>query len=83
LPQQWQESCTNISYIPVVSGIDSDWNGRRGLVHKAVMEDYSDLSGHEIYACGSPAMIDAARMEFIALGANPDQFYYDAFSPSS
>jgi len=83
LPQQWQDSCTNVSYIPVLSGNDSDWNGRRGLVHKAVMEDYSDLSGHEIYACGSPAMIDAARMEFIALGAKPDQFFYDAFSPSS
>jgi len=83
LPQQWQDSYPNVSYIPVLSDNDSDWNGRRGLVHKAVLEDFNDLSSHEIYACGSPAMIDAARNDFIAMGANPDKFFYDAFSPPS
>ena len=83
LPQQWQNSCSNVHYNPVLSSDDSDWSGRRGLVHKAVLEDFSDLSGHEIYACGSPAMIDAARNEFIATGAKPDKFFCDKFSPSS
>jgi len=83
LPHQWQDNCANVSYIPVLSGDDSNWSGRRGLVHKAVLEDFSDLSCHEIYACGSPAMIDAACNEFIAMGAKPDKFFSDAFSPSS
>ena len=31
-----------------------------GLVHEAMLEDFPDLSGHEVYACGSVKMVEAA-----------------------
>jgi len=83
LPQRWQDEHANISYVPVLSGDEGSWSGRRGLVHKAVLEDFGDLSEYAIYACGAPAMVEAARDEFIAMGAKPDTFFFDSFTPSS
>jgi CDP-4-dehydro-6-deoxyglucose reductase len=31
------------------------WPGRTGLVHQAVLDDFADLSGYQVYACGAPA----------------------------
>ena len=46
--------------------IEDGWAGRTGLVHRAVMEDFPDLSAHQVYACGVPVMVDAARRDFVA-----------------
>jgi CDP-4-dehydro-6-deoxyglucose reductase len=56
------------------------WAGRTGLVHRAVMEDFPDLSGCDVYACGSPGLIDAAFRDFTRRAALPaDCFFADAF----
>jgi len=78
LPQQWAAAHEHIRYVPVLS--DETWDGRQGLVHRAVLEDHSDLSGFQVYACGAPAMIDAARTEFIAQGLPEEEFFADAFT---
>ena len=50
----------------VVDPLDEDnWTGRRGFVHRAVMEDFPDLSGHQVYACGAPIVVDSVQMERI------------------
>lgn len=67
-------------FVPVLS--DEAWEGRTGLVHAAVLEDFPSLAGHEVYACGAPAMIDAARRAFVTERAlPPDAFYCDPFTP--
>jgi CDP-4-dehydro-6-deoxyglucose reductase, E3 len=71
-----------ISYIPVISGRDEIWAGRAGLVHEAVLQDFDDLSGFDVYACGSPAMVEAARDAILRRGACPDRFFSDSFYPS-
>jgi len=51
------------------------------LVHEAVLADFADLSQHEVYACGSPPMIEAARNSFMRTRRLPtDAFYSDAFT---
>jgi CDP-4-dehydro-6-deoxyglucose reductase len=82
LPHRWQLEYSNISYTPVLSSQDQDWKGRSGLVHKAVLEDFEDVSSYDVYVCGSPQMIAAARSDFIAEGLEPKRFYYDAFTAS-
>ena len=63
---------------------DLRWEGRRGLVHQAVMDDFAELSGHEVYACGAPAMIDAARTGLCTgRGLPEDAFFADAFTFST
>ena len=51
-----------------------------GFVHRAVMEDFPDMSGVQVYACGAPVMVEAARRDFSAqCGLPPDEFYADSF----
>jgi len=83
LPGQWQAEHKNFTYIPVLSDpLPTDnWPGRTGFVHKAVMTDFPDLSGYQVYACGGPAMIDAARREFTADCRLPrEEFFADSFT---
>ncbi|MCJ8233313.1 FAD-binding oxidoreductase [Aeromonas veronii] len=82
LPIEWASKFKNIKYIPVVSGDDHEWNGRKGLVHKAVIEDIQDMSNSCVYACGSPQMISAAQQDFMDLGLLEKQFFSDAFTAS-
>lgn len=82
LAQQWAEAHAHIEYIPVLSDApESDvWTGRTGLVHQAVLDDLADLSAYQVYACGAPGMIDAARNDFSARGLPADEFFADAFT---
>jgi CDP-4-dehydro-6-deoxyglucose reductase len=83
LPGKWQQASRNFTFIPVLSepASDDDWPGRTGLVHQAVLDDFADLSGYQVYVCGGPAMVDAARKSFIATrGLPPEDFFADSFT---
>jgi CDP-4-dehydro-6-deoxyglucose reductase, E3 len=83
LPGTWQSAGRDFTYIPVLSDPlpEDAWPGRTGFVHQAVLDDFADLSGYQVYACGGPAMIDAARRDFTALRKlPPDEFYADSFT---
>jgi len=72
-----------ITYVPVISEAlpEDHWTGRTGFVHRAVMQDFPNLSGHQVYACGVPVMVDAARRDFTTLCRLPeDEFYADSFT---
>lgn len=80
---EWADALPNFSYVPVVSEAQAQdgWTGRTGFVHQAVLQDIPDLSGHQVYACGAPIMVDSARKDFIQLGGLPeDDFFADAFT---
>ncbi len=83
LPEQWAREQPNFTYVPVLSDASAEdrWTGRTGFVHRAVMEDLPDLSAYQVYACGAPLMVDAARSDFTAkCGLPEDQFLADAFT---
>ena len=82
LPQQWQTELRHFRYVPVLSEAQPEdhWTGRTGFVHRAVMEDFPDLSGHQVYACGVPVMVEAARRDFTArCGLAESEFFADSF----
>ena len=83
LARSWTDALPGLRYVPVISDgtPDDGWSGRRGLVHEAVLADFDDLSGHEVYACGAPAMIDTARSSLVTQRNLPeDAFFADAFT---
>lgn len=83
LAQNWAATIPNFSYVPVVSDAlpEDAWTGRTGFVHKAVMQDFPDLAGHQVYACGAPIVVDSARREFVAQCHLPDDaFFADSFT---
>jgi len=50
-------------------------------VHHAVMEDFPDMSGHQVYACGAPIVVNSAQKEFTALcKLGEDAFFADSFT---
>lgn len=72
-----------LRYVPVLSDAppSDGWRGRTGWVHQAVLADLPDLSGHEVYACGAPVMVQSARADFTAKAGLPDEFFFaDAFT---
>jgi CDP-4-dehydro-6-deoxyglucose reductase len=76
----------NIRYVPVLSEPTAacNWTGRTGFVHRAVMEDYPEMSGIQVYACGTPLMVDAARRDFSESCSLPRaQFFADSFVTSA
>jgi CDP-4-dehydro-6-deoxyglucose reductase len=73
----------NLRYVPVVSDAlpEDGWTGRTGFVHQAVLDDFTDLSGHQVYACGAPIVVDTARERYTATrGLPPEEFFADAFT---
>lgn len=80
LAEQWAQA--GVRFVPVLSdAAEGDhWSGRSGLVHAAAMADFPDLSGHQAYVCGSPAMVAAARRDFVGQCRLPEnEFFADSF----
>jgi len=82
LPKAWASIHPNLKFIPVLSEplASDDWHGRTGFVHQAVLDDFTDLSAHEVYCCGAPVMVDTANNAFQARGLPTDAFFSDAFT---
>ncbi|HAJ13015.1 MAG TPA: CDP-6-deoxy-delta-3,4-glucoseen reductase, partial [Comamonadaceae bacterium] len=73
----------HLTYVPVVSDAlpEDGWTGRTGFVHLAVLQDHPDLSGHEVYACGAPIVVESARHDYITQAGLPEEaFFADAFT---
>ncbi|MBI3149446.1 MAG: cytochrome b N-terminal domain-containing protein [Betaproteobacteria bacterium] len=81
LPEQWAKDHANFHFIPVLSdaGPEDAWTGRSGLVHEAILADFPDLGGYQVYACGSVGMVEAAKPAFLARGMVQDDCFSDAF----
>jgi CDP-4-dehydro-6-deoxyglucose reductase len=81
LPRGWERDHDNFRFVPVLSEPrpEDRWTGRTGLVHEAIIADFPDLSSHQIYACGSVAMVAAAHPAFMARGMSEHDCFSDAF----
>ena len=82
MAKKWQQEHDNFKFIPVLSEPKPEyaWQGRTGLVHEAILQDFERLDEYQIYACGSPAMVEASRAPFVARGLPEDQYFSDAFT---
>lgn len=86
LAERWARDFAHFDFIPVISDAlpEDAWQGRGGFVHSAVMQDLPDLSGHQVYACGAPVMIEAARRDFTHACKLPlEEFHSDAFTTAA
>ncbi|SMN15278.1 CDP-6-deoxy-delta-3,4-glucoseen reductase-like [uncultured Candidatus Thioglobus sp.] len=79
LPVQWADAYDNIHFVPVLSEPNSDWKGKTGFVHESILQDFEDLTGYEVYVCGSPVMVKSAAKSFVKQGMIQDNFFSDAF----
>lgn len=80
LPRSWQRP--GFRFVPVLSDPtpQCQWAECTGFVHRQVMADFPDMSGIQVYACGTPLMVEAARKDFSdRCGLPPEEFYADSF----
>ncbi|MDX5407065.1 MAG: NAD(P)H-flavin reductase [Chromatiaceae bacterium] len=78
--QQWASQNSKYRFIPVVQQPDSQWQGRTGMVHQAVLDDFVSLEAYDIYVAGPFAMAGVVRDAFMEQGAHREQMYADAFA---
>jgi NAD(P)H-flavin reductase/quinol-cytochrome oxidoreductase complex cytochrome b subunit len=81
LPREWEREHANFRFVPVLSDPrpEDRWTGRVGLVHEAILADFPDLAKHQVYACGSAGMVQAAHPAFMARGLSEHDCFSDAF----
>jgi CDP-4-dehydro-6-deoxyglucose reductase len=72
----------HLRYVPVISNATPEdaWTGRTGFVHQAVLQDHPDLSGHQVYACGAPIVVESAQRDYAAAGLPAEEFFADSFT---
>ena len=82
LPLQWAKDHPNFKFVPVLSKptAEDNWSGRVGHVQDCVLEDHFDIANAEVYACGSPAMVEEAHKRLVSAGLPDEAFYSDAFT---
>lgn len=80
----WLKQHANLKYTPVLSEpmVGDDWQGKTGFVHEAIVEQYPDLSGFDVYLSGPPPMVKAGMDAFYAHGLPESQIYSDSFEYS-
>lgn len=85
LVRGWERQHPQFHYVPVVSepAPEDAWSGRTGLVHEALLADFPQLAGYEMYVCGSVRMVDTAVRDFLARGLDEQSCFSDAFTPAA
>lgn len=86
LCQAWAKSIPNFIYTPVISDAlpEDQWKGRTGFVHQAVMADHPNMAEYQVYACGAPVMVNAARQDFSSQCHLPEEeFFADSFTSAA
>ncbi|WP_251358673.1 NAD(P)H-flavin reductase [Kangiella sp. TOML190] len=76
-PEKWANSVENLTFVPVLSGIDPKWQGRKGFVHHAFMLDYDDLSEMDIYVAGSEPMVMSVYQDLLDRGVDKANIHSD------
>ena len=76
-PLEWAEKHTNFTYVPVLSGLDEEWQGRKGFVHHAFMLDYDDITDMDIYIGGSEPMVMSVYQDLLDRGVAKESIHSD------
>ncbi|WP_144392445.1 NAD(P)H-flavin reductase [Pleionea sediminis] len=77
LPKSWETKESNFTYVPVISGNDSNWNGATGFAHHAAMNHFNNLLEMDFYISGSEAMVMAVYHDLMDKGVPKDQIFAD------
>lgn len=70
----------NFTFVPVVEFPQGKWEGKTGWVHKAVMDDYEDMSSLQVYIAGRFEMAKVARDDFTQRGLAKERLFGDAYA---
>ncbi|WP_299083765.1 NAD(P)H-flavin reductase [uncultured Paraglaciecola sp.] len=70
----------HFSFIPVVEQAETNWSGKTGWVHKAVLEDIPNLANYQVYVAGRFEMAKVVRDDFTSQGLPLTSLFGDAYA---
>jgi ferredoxin-NAD(P)+ reductase (naphthalene dioxygenase ferredoxin-specific) len=79
----WMAADRKLNGDVVLSQPSNRTQRRTGFVHEAIMEDFDDLRGAQIYVCGPSPMVTAVQAVAAGLGVPPDYIHADPFTPAA
>lgn len=80
--RRWAERHDWLTVTPVLSRPAATWTGATGWAQDVALAENPDLTGHEVYACGSQAMTDTAFTTLTRKAGLPEnRFHADVFLP--
>lgn len=71
-----------VDFYHVLSRSVANWAGETGYVQDTALSKHANLNVSAVYACGSNAMIQVAKQQFLASGLPENRFHSDAFVQS-
>ncbi|MGJ8682046.1 NAD(P)H-flavin reductase [Paraglaciecola sp.] len=74
------ETHKDFTFVPVIETPDSDWQGKTGWVHQAVLNDFANLSDYKVFVAGRFEMAKVVRTDFCAQGLLEKNLYGDAYA---
>lgn len=69
----------NLDFTPILESANANWQGRSGYLYEVIEEDFANLSGVQIYLCGSPQMVYGTIDKLKPKGLKEENCYSDAF----
>lgn len=81
---RWSKLLPQFHFVPAIShASQSTLDGAHlGMVHEALAHHVDSLQEHDLYCCGSPAMVAAVRQTACQnLALPPERFHADVFVP--
>ncbi len=79
--ERWTKTMPGFTFIAALEDQASALGGFQGRVDDAVRTNFATLEGHEVYCCGSPAMVTAVKKACVERGVASHHFYSDVFVP--
>jgi NAD(P)H-flavin reductase/ferredoxin len=82
--ERWKKLLPGFAFVPALEDAAdaAALEGFHGRVDDAVRQRFPALAGHEVYCCGSPAMVAAVRRACVEeRGLDPHHFFSDVFVP--
>lgn len=78
---RWRRQLPDFHFVPAlsVSAEGGPPGAYAGMVHEAMLAHCGELRGHELYCCGSPAMVAAVREAALGRGVAASDFHSDVF----
>jgi Na+-transporting NADH:ubiquinone oxidoreductase subunit F len=77
-----KKALPNFDYTVALSAPEDgdEWDGERGLITEVLERREPNASEKEVYACGSPGMIDACIEAVTGMGVPEERIYFDKFA---
>ena len=80
LATHWSKHVKDFHFTPIISTSSPNWAGKTGSLPKILLDDFTDLSSHQVFAAGPPELVMTAFQICQQLLLPREHFHSDLFA---